>query len=100
MQNVSLKKSGSEEEVAALRVELSSLRYQLRAAKIELATSEAALTKLSADLIELSAELRKNQQIVETIFRSRSWRWLSPIRNFNFWMRSYRKHLRVARLFR
>ncbi len=100
MQNVFFKKSGSEGEVAALREEVSSLRHQLHAARTELASSGAAITKLSADLTELSAELKKNQHIVDTIFRSRSWRWLSPIRNFNFWLRSYRKHLRVARLFR
>jgi FkbM family methyltransferase len=80
--------------------QLAAAQAEIFALRTELTSSHAAVAKLRADVAELSQSLKKSQEIVDTIFRSRSWRWLAPIRNFNFWVRSYRKRLRMARLFR
>ncbi len=87
-------------DISTLHKEISALHKDRAILHTELASSQAVVAKLSADIAELSQSLKRNQQIIETIFRSRSWRWLAPIRKFNFWVRSYRKRLRMARLFR
>jgi hypothetical protein len=87
-------------EVSRLRAHLSSLHQQLEAARTQHASSEAAVAKLSADLAELSQALRTSQDTVATIFRSRSWRWLAPVRNFNLRIHSLRGRFRIAKFFR
>ena len=92
--------AAAQAEIAAAQAEIAAAQAEISSLRTELTSSRAALAKLRADVAELSQSLKKSQEIVDTIFRSRSWRWLAPIRNFNFWVRSYRKRLRMARLFR
>jgi FkbM family methyltransferase len=87
-------------QLATANRDISALHEERGVLRTEIATSQAAVAKLSADVAELSQALKRSQETVETIFRSRSWRWLAPIRKFNFLIRSCRKHIRMARLFR
>ena len=87
-------------DISALQEERSLLRNELVVLRAQLTSSQAAVAKLSADVGELSEALKKSRATIDTIFRSRSWRWLGPIREFNFRVRSYRKTLRIARFFR
>ena len=87
-------------DISALREETSLLRNELVVLRAQLTSSRAAVAKLSADVGELSEALKKSRETIETIFRSRSWRWLAPLRDFNARVRSYRKASRIAQLFR
>ena len=90
--------SVSHREVAALR-EVLLLQTQLETARTQLASSQAALAKVSSDLAKLSEELVTSRATIVTISRSRSWRWLEPIRRLNALIRSYRSRIRLRRFF-
>ena len=85
-------------DIATLKRCILALQGEREVLRTEVSSSQAAVTKLDSDLAELSQALRTNQEIVETIFKSRSWRWLAPIRHFNLSLKSYRQRLQTARL--
>jgi hypothetical protein len=84
-------------ETGHLQKEICLLQRELAFARTELTSSEAALAKCNSDLGELSQALKASRETIEMIFRSRSWRWLSPIRRFNLAIRSYRQKIRLRR---
>ena len=86
-------------KTAHLEKEICLLQRELAFARTELTSSEAALAKCNSDLGELSQALKASRQTIETIFRSRSWRWLSPIRRFNLALRCHRQKIRLRRFF-
>jgi len=84
----------------ARKDELSAARIQINSTQAALALSEAVVAKLNSDLGELARALHKSRETLEQVFKSRSWRWLAPIRNVNFALRAYRENLRRDRFFR
>lgn len=88
------------EPVALVREQQSRQRLEaeLQKAATQLATSNAAVAKLTADVEELADALRLARTQLDQIFRSRSWRWLAPIRKANFMLKSHRKKNRATRL--
>jgi hypothetical protein len=86
-------------ETGHLQKEICLLQRELAFARTELTSSEAALAKFNSDLGELSQALKASRETIEMIFRSRSWRWLSPIRRFNLAIRCYRQNIRLRRFF-
>ena len=86
-------------ETAHLQREICLLQRELAFARTQLTSAGAALAKCNSDLAELSLALKASRETIETIFRSRSWRWLSPIRRFNLAIRSYRQKIRLRRFF-
>jgi chromosome segregation ATPase len=89
-----------DDELTAARIQIVSTQASLESTRAALALSEAAVGKLSSDLTELTRALRTSRDTIEQVFKSRSWRWLAPIRSLNFTLRSYRENLRRARFFR
>ena len=85
-------------ELRTARETISRLEDELNRALKQIAASEAALAKLSGDVSELAESLKTARIQLDGVFRSRSWRWLHPIRKANFLLKSYRKKLHAARM--
>lgn len=86
-------------EIGRLRREIALLTRELAHARTQLTSSEAALAKYSSDLTELAHALKTSRETIDAIFRSRSWRWLSPIRRLNLRLRSTRQRIQLRRFF-
>lgn len=97
--NFELASLGREREcVAELRMQLASVIGERDRLSNQLAASQAAVAKLSGDVSELAESLKTARTQLDAVFRSRSWRWLEPIRRANFLLKSYRKRARAARM--
>jgi len=92
--------SATRGEIRARDDELTATRIQLDSTQAALVLSEAAVAKLNSDRGELARALQTSRETLDQVFKSRSWRWLAPIRNINFALRSHRENLRKSRLFR
>ena len=89
-----------DDELSTARKQIDSTEATLGSTQAALALSEAAVAKLNSDRGELARALQTSRETLDQVFKSRSWRWLAPIRNINFALRSYRENLRRSRLFR
>ena len=85
-------------ELHTARETISRLEDELNRALNQIAASEAAVAKLSGDISELAESLKTARTQLDAVFRSRSWRWLEPIRRANFLLKSHRKKARAARM--
>ena len=85
-------------KIAAAHQHIASLQDELHRVSDQLAASQAAVAKLSGDVSELAESLKTARTQLDAVFRSRSWRWLEPIRKANFLLKSYRKKLRAAQM--
>lgn len=74
----------------AERKELSLSRNQLSSCQVE-------ADKLRSDLAQLAQVLKSSRETLDSIFKSRSWRWLAPIRRLNAGVRSYRDRFQSRR---
>jgi hypothetical protein len=96
-----------DDELTATRMQLDSTQAALDSTQAALDStqaalvlSEAAVAKLNSDRGELARALQTSRETLDQVFKSRSWRWLAPIRNINFALRSHRENRRKSRLFR
>jgi len=89
-----------DDELTAARIQIDSTQAALASTQAALVLSEAAVAKLNSDRGELARALQTSRETLDQVFKSRSWRWLAPIRNINFALRSHRENLRKSRLFR
>jgi len=69
----------------------SALQSQLQRVSAQLTSSQEAIAKLGRDVSELGAALKSARAQLQMIFKSRSWRWLAPVRKANAVLKSYRK---------
>jgi FkbM family methyltransferase len=74
----------------SLRAEIQALRKELALSRTQLSSCQAQGDKLRSDLAELAQQLNISREMLDSIFKSRSWRWLGPIRRLNAGIRSYR----------
>lgn len=75
----------------ALEAKNSALQAQLQRLSAQLTSSQEAIAKLGRDVSELGTSLHSARAQLQAVFRSRSWRWLAPIRRANAVLKSYRK---------
>jgi FkbM family methyltransferase len=87
------------EAISVLENELVTARTELDAARTKITSSEVAFTNLSGDVAELAQALQTSREQVQQIMRSRSWRWLAPVRGVNLVLKTYRKRIIARRAF-